>query len=463
MNDEAPAEDPATGQPSATAHVGPSDRALARMLETLSIPVLLVGLDGTIRWAGGSTARDFGSDPATVTGRNVVDFLPPDQIESAMSSMAELGRADEIGIGVPVPFAILRADGTVTWQQIGAVPLSDDDVEGLTFYFIPWDAHHHLDQFMAALVADAPLREVLGHLARSIASSLESVGVAIHRDVGPGAPPGVGTGVPEELLDLPDGPWEAVARTGQPLHLSADDLPGDGPDRARRAGIGGVWVIPVAGSSDAGRAVVSIWRTQANPPVNAHQFAITRSLRYVELALVRHAEHVQLAHMATHDALTGVATRAVFSRRLDDALAGPAPTVVLFCDLDGFKAVNDTHGHVVGDEVLTEVARRFRTALRPGDMLARMGGDEFTVLLRGDESSARAVAERMLRSLDEELDVADVAVRLGVSIGAAISSPGVTGDRLLRAADAATYAAKRSGGRQVVVTRVGSPPGTDQD
>src|SRR5690606_35360174 len=103
-------------------------------------------------------------------------------------------------------------------------------------------------------------------------------------------------------------------------------------------------------------------------------FAITRALRYVELALVRHAEHAQLAHMATHDPLTGVATRAVFSRRLGDALDGSTPAVVLFCDLDGFKAVNDTHGHVAGDEVLAEVAQRFRTALRPGDLLARMGG-----------------------------------------------------------------------------------------
>lgn len=428
---------------------------MRRMLETLSIPVMLVGLDGTIRWSGGSANRDFGRDPADVRGRNVLDFLPPDQIEAAINSMADLGRADEIGIGVPVPYPIIRSDGTHTWQAIGAVPLADDpDVEGLTFYFLPWDTHHHLDRFMAALLADEPLPVVLEPLSMSIAAGLEAIGAAVHLDDG-GVLRSVGANVPAPLLELDDPPWDVVARDGEPRYLGVGDLPVEVHAVARDAGIEGLWVIPVGGSSVARDAVVSVWRPVAAPPVTAHDFVVTRSLRYVELALVRHAEHAQLAHLATHDALTGVANRTVFSRRLADAVEGPAPTVVLFCDLDGFKVVNDTYGHVAGDDVLAEVARRFRFALRPGDMLARMGGDEFTVLLRGDESSARAVADRILSALHDPIPVAGTEVRIGVSIGAAISTPGATAEALLKAADSAVYVAKRAGGQRLAVVVVG--------
>lgn len=443
----------------------PPDRTLARMLETLSLPVMLVGLDGTILWTGGSAADDLGATADGTWGRNVLDFLPPEHLESAMTSMADLNRADEIGIGVPVPFPILRPDGSHTWQQVGAVPLADDpDVDGMTFFFIPWDSHHHLDRFMAALLADEPLPEVLGHLARSIAHGLEAVGAAIHPDPTQASLGPVGASVPEELLAIEGAPWERVAETGESLHLSVEDLPTEVRTIARGAGIEGLWAIPVAGTSVASRAVVTVWRGVASPPVNAHRFAITRSLRYVELALVRHAEHAQLAHMATHDPLTGVATRAVFARRLAEAVEGPAPSVVLFCDLDGFKVVNDTYGHVAGDAVLVEVAHRFRGALRPGDLLARMGGDEFTVLLRGDLASARAVAGRMVSALEVPISVGDGKAELGVSIGAAVSTPGTTPDRLLRLADDAAYVAKRAGGNRVTIARdddlrLGGPTG----
>ena len=161
---------------------------------------------------------------------------------------------------------------------------------------------------------------------------------------------------------------------------------------------------------------------------------------------MRNAEHQRLRHLAGHDALTGVANRTQFRDRLAEALAiGERNLAVAFCDLDGFKAVNDTYGHPRGDTVLVEVAERLRTSLRVGDELARMGGDEFTVLVRDvmDPSGADHVVDRLLGALREPFLVDGTQVMLGISIGIALAGPGATADSLLARADEALYTVKR--------------------
>jgi diguanylate cyclase (GGDEF)-like protein len=125
---------------------------------------------------------------------------------------------------------------------------------------------------------------------------------------------------------------------------------------------------------------------------------------------------------------------------------------VLALDLDHFKAVNDTHGHAVGDEALRAFARRIRGPLRQSDHLARLGGEEFIVLLPGAPvSNALEIAERLRASVAEAplVDVPRVAVT--VSIGVAAFRPGDRGTDLLARADTAAYAAKRSGRDRVVL------------
>jgi diguanylate cyclase (GGDEF)-like protein len=162
---------------------------------------------------------------------------------------------------------------------------------------------------------------------------------------------------------------------------------------------------------------------------------------------------------ALTDDLTGVATRALFQTTLQRALRrrrSGHPAAVLFLDLDGFKPVNDRLGHATGDAVLQEVATRITSALRPADLVARHGGDEFVVLLdRADHGTAEELGGRLVRAVAEPIHVAGQTVDVGVSVGITLTVPGDTVDAVMERADAAMYAAKRDGGRRFAMAPAG--------
>jgi diguanylate cyclase (GGDEF)-like protein/PAS domain S-box-containing protein len=167
----------------------------------------------------------------------------------------------------------------------------------------------------------------------------------------------------------------------------------------------------------------------------------------------RVALQTQLEHLAFHDALTGLPNRALFADRVTHALrkrtAGTAPPAVLFLDLDGFKAVNDSAGHAVGDALLVQAGRRLQASVRAEDTVARLGGDEFAALLEGEAgacpSRTREVAERILSALTKPYRIGSTDAVVSASIGIAAATPGITSDELLHNADLAMYEAKAAG------------------
>ncbi len=165
----------------------------------------------------------------------------------------------------------------------------------------------------------------------------------------------------------------------------------------------------------------------------------------------RKALENQLTHQAFHDPLTKLANRALLSDRVAHAQARSQrdrrPCSVLLLDLDDFKAINDTFGHVAGDEVLVEVSRRIQGCIRAGDTAARLGGDEFALLLEDTAgvATAREVADRIAAALKAPIALLGKEVFLSASSGIAVGTPGESDGELLRNADVALYIAKEKG------------------
>lgn len=160
----------------------------------------------------------------------------------------------------------------------------------------------------------------------------------------------------------------------------------------------------------------------------------------------------QLAHEAAHDTLTQLPNRKASLARLREGMARTSRVdtclAVLFLDLDGFKDVNDQHGHQAGDVVLQTVSQRLLDTVREGDHVGRLGGDEFLIIAEpvGGIDDALLLGERLLEAITVEIDTADAVVSVNASIGIAIpSDTGLTADEILRDADLAVYKAKGSG------------------
>ena len=151
----------------------------------------------------------------------------------------------------------------------------------------------------------------------------------------------------------------------------------------------------------------------------------------------------QLHLRAETDLLTGIANRGAFFDALRALLAGGAECGLLFCDLDGFKRVNDEFGHTVGDALLADVARRMDRLADPDDLVARFGGDEFVILCpHGELDRLTGLAERVAETVRTPFSGPDGPLIVGVSVGIAVSRPGDTADDLIGRADRAMYGVK---------------------
>jgi diguanylate cyclase (GGDEF)-like protein/PAS domain S-box-containing protein len=437
-----------------------NDRAVAQRLADLA-PFVMFTVDGTgtITWTSGAVERLFGIAREELEGTNILDHIDLDWSAESLDSVGYAMTA--AGLQRPMLFRLNRADGAQVVIEITANAQHDDPlVGGLAVYARPWDERWLLDQTLDAIAGNSPLHDTLDLLVGVMgAEILEGDGVVCYPDPETGALRTRASGIlgPHQRaeIDVADTPWHRAMRTGEPQWSSVQEL---GPELAGEAAERGhrwCWAWPVATQDgDVPSGCLVLWRTLDEAPDHTCRASLDRLVRLTALLFEREAAAGALRFAARHDALTGLANRAAFFDRLQDALEAVddgTSVGVLYVDLDGFKPINDELGHGVGDAVLVQVAARLRTAVRAADLVARIGGDEFTVLCPniGHDGELAALAERLLDAVRQPIAVGDAEVAVGASMGIAAAAPGTCSiDVLIDAADQALYQVKngRKGG-----------------
>jgi diguanylate cyclase (GGDEF)-like protein len=379
----------------------------------------------------------------------------------------------------PMPMRLRHRDGTTTFLEIGAIDAFDQpEVAGIIIRGRPMNGQQLLDHALESLVASSPLDEVLAYLEAALAAELPGSRVAIAHEWDGTAftavattdlPPGLdGTGEAAPGGALP--PWIEAAR-GHDLvvHTGLDRLPPDLRSVAEAAGLRGCWAVPVrVPPDDVAVACIVVWREVDGAPWVSQQVSMERTAQLTSLAFARQRHELALRHAAMHDGLTGIPNRSTFFAHLETVTAGPVDErrgAVLYLDLDGFKQVNDTFGHLVGDELLQVVTARVSGSLRPGDLVARLGGDEFAVVLHdvADPTEAGIIADRLVAAVAEPMMIDGREVAVGLSVGVAmVDRSGATVAALVEAADTALYQAKQAGkGRYHIAAEVTSDLAAD--
>ena len=327
------------------------------------------------------------------------------------------------------------------------------------------------------MASDFPIQGILDHLVRRIVDILPITGAGVTLISSTTSPHDVAASDDAALrfeklqTEIGEGPCLSAYESGEAVAVPDLRRPHPftsfGPP-ALAAGLAAVFTFPLRHN---GRQLGALDLYRDSPgPLSPGDMEAAQTLADVTVAYLANAQarselqdaSEQFHSSALHDPLTGLPNRLLLLERLEHALLRSVrsrhPVAILFVDLDRFKLVNDSHGHLIGDELLVAVADRMAGLIRPGDTLARLSGDEFVIVCETitKKLQIHMIARRIVEALGTPFPLNDVVVEVSASVGIAFSAPkGTDPEELLREADIAMYQAKRRGGgtHQVVDVR----------
>ncbi len=441
--------------------------------------------DASLTFTNRAFAEFFGTTTADLAGAKLVDLRPASERLRTLEWLDTFASGETVKTHVEREVAL---DGSLRWYQWTDRAFANDAGEIVEFQSVGHDITDqrraaeftvHQAEILGQVARGVPLDETLLTIARALEDQFPrfSCAIMLVDDVDDhagarlraGVAPTLATRVFESLHGTPIAPSSgsngAAAYLREPVYV--DDVTGDDRwvdhrETVLAHGLRAAWSVPIL-ASDGGAVLgtLDVFVSEPRLPDDEHRQIFVLLAQLASIAIERKAFEERLAHQSMHDGLTGLPNRLLFLDRLDQAIArcsrSQTSVGVAFLDLDRFKNVNDSLGHDAGDELLIEVARKLESVIRPGDTVARFGGDEFTVLCEDLPSeTAREqtveIAERLRSAVIRPLVVRGTEMFVGASVGIAMATSGEERpEALLRDADAAMYHAKDAGRGRVEV------------
>jgi diguanylate cyclase (GGDEF)-like protein/PAS domain S-box-containing protein len=427
------------------------------VLSQMPTGVLVVDAGGVVRYANQMVLEILGWSEQDAVGRSMLDVIVPDD-HPFIGEIIANGRAYFGSVLGPVRVRFVDVAGRTRQTEFWARELQDRS--GYLLVVPNESTSDTLADAVREIANGAPIEDAMRRIVAGLAAHpMDGVGCVFRIDDG-GLVPVTPWPLRADLIRPAErSPWDLAARSG--VAVDVHDV--DTLDETVRAelvghGYGSVWCRPVISRSGDVTALVVVLRDGVQPPSPNQHRRLDEIVAIAALAFDHLEYRSTLERAAFFDPLTGAASRARLQREVEAGILGAA---IVYIDLDGFKEINDTFGHGAGDAVLAEVAQRLERIVRADDLVVRIGGDEFVLVVRNvSEDVSLRIAARVVDelALPYEVSIGDgfepVLVSATASAGVCVQAGDTPFDVALQAADEALSQAKQAGKRRVhVVSR----------